>query len=96
MSNKQIMRVRAGRRAADRALRRDNPPPKRTAEQQLARLDDRLGVGIGARRERDRLAGVKLPKGALAGKRTRTRRRSKDPKVAVSMSVFISEIMNER
>ena len=73
MSDKQTMRVRAGQRAADRANRRENPPTPRAAAEQLQQLDARLGAGVGAEKERARLAGTKLKPGDLAVPRRRTR-----------------------
>lgn len=45
-----------------RALERQNSREKRSNKDQLAILDKRLGVGIGAKKERERLANTKTIK----------------------------------
>lgn len=77
MSDKMSNAVKAERR------RFADPKPQRTPAEQLAVLDARLGVGVGAARERARLTAL-LPQ----AKRTRVRKASADLTVRPSMTEF--------
>lgn len=68
MSSRETIRHRAAQRRADRDARRNNVQPHRPAHEQIGRLDARLGVGVGAVRERAKLAARNLKPGALASK----------------------------
>lgn len=64
------MKVSLSNRRA-RAAERTKLSNGRTPEQQLAELDKRLGKGVGATRERARLAALVTPKDAPKPKKTK-------------------------